>query len=41
MQNNNTLTRLKHAVHSGWPIYAKDCDPELKDYWSHHEEISL
>ena len=28
-------------MHSGWPTYAKDCDPELKDYLSYHEEISL
>ena len=40
-QNDSTLTKLKHAVHSGWPTYAKDCDPELKDYWSYHEEFSL
>ena len=28
-------------MHSGWPTYAKDCDLELKDYWSYCEEISL
>ena len=28
-------------MHPGWPTYAKDCDPELKDCWSYHEEISL
>ena len=41
MQNDITLKKLKHAVHSSWPTYAKDCDPELKDYWSYHKEISL
>ena len=41
MWNDSTLPKLKHAVHSGWPTYAEDCDPELKDYWSYHEEISL
>ena len=41
MQNDSTLTKLKHAMHSGWPTYPKDYDPELKDYWSYHEEISL
>ena len=41
MGNDSTQTKFKHAVHSDWPTYAKDCDPELKDYWSYHEEISL
>ena len=40
-QNDSTLTKLKHAVHIGWPESAKDCDPQLKDYWTYCEEISL
>ena len=39
--NDSTLTKLKLAVYSGWSTYPKDCDPELKDYWSYCEEISL
>ena len=29
--NDSTLMKVKHTVHSGWPMHAKDCDPELKD----------
>ena len=31
-QNDSTLTKFKHAVHTGQPESPKDCDPELKDY---------
>ena len=40
-KNDSTLTKLKHALHTGWPVCPKDCGPELKDYWTYPEEISI
>ena len=41
MQEYDKLILLKHTITNGWPNSIKEVPPEIKVYWTFHEELTI
>ena len=35
------LNHLKDVINQGWPEYANECPPDLKEYWNFRDDLSV
>ena len=40
-QEDDKLTLLKHTITNGWPNSIKEVPPEIQDYWTFCEELTI
>ena len=40
-EQDEQLAVLKQVVLDGWPVYRKQCRPEILDFWNYREELAV
>ena len=40
-QEDDKLIMLKHMITNGWPNSIKEVPPEIKAYWTFHDELTI
>ena len=40
-EQGEQLAILKQAMLDGWPVYRKQCKPEIIDFWNYREELAV
>ena len=40
-KNDSTLTSVIDRVHRGWPEHKREIPIEIREYWTHRDELSI
>ena len=40
-ERDEQLSVLKQVILDGWPVYKKQCQPEIIDFWNYREELAV